>query len=378
MPADVMIRGGLPLHVLIVAESERDPRITCAHNLLTRISDISNVEITCFDDAVKICFHSDPYLVLVLLQNIRAGHELIHRLRERFEGHILAAGSLADPKAIQRSLQVGADEVLDEDSLEEHLEAVVWQLLGRRPFDKGTGQCICVVSASGGCGASTLAVNIAAILATKQKQCVLIDLNAWGGDLPALLDLKPQFSLVDLGLVESRLDQAMLDKILVRHDSGIRLLGSPLDPVEMRQLTPQGIRNILELVQKWFRCAIVDIEDIYQPEQLEVLRHATGVLLVTRLTFSSITRTRRLLKQLGGLGIRGGRVQVVINQRGQPNELELEDAEQALGIKLTHQIPYDPKLFNTANNTGRPAVLCEPGSRIAKCIAKLAELRFEA
>src|SRR5205807_342732 len=102
------------------------------------------------------------------------------------------------------------------------------------------GRFLAVLSCSGGCGASTLAVNIAAVLARDNGMCGLIDLKPGRGDLPALLDLRPQFHLADVCRNVARLDRALFEKTVVRHSSGIHLLAAPPSFGDARAVTPQG------------------------------------------------------------------------------------------------------------------------------------------
>ena len=61
-----------------------------------------------------------------------------------------------------------------------------------------TGKLIAALAPSGGSGTSTLAVNLATVLAKQHKTVGLIDLNLETGDLATLLDLKPTYTIVDL------------------------------------------------------------------------------------------------------------------------------------------------------------------------------------
>jgi Flp pilus assembly CpaE family ATPase len=54
----------------------------------------------------------------------------------------------------------------------------------------------------------------------------------------------------------------------------------------------------------------------------------------------------------------------------------VEEAEDALGEKLTAFIPYDPKAVNAANNAGTPLVLSDPHAKAAKHLIELADLDF--
>ena len=59
-----------------------------------------------------------------------------------------------------------------------------------------------------------MAVNISAALAREHLRCCLVDLNPGRGDLAALLDLRPQFSLAEAQLLLMLLRRAAHDASL--------------------------------------------------------------------------------------------------------------------------------------------------------------------
>src|SRR5262249_31693541 len=87
--------------------------------------------------------------------------------------------------------------------------------------------------------------------------------------------------------------------------------------------------------------------------------------------FTSLRNTKRLLEQLGSLGIERSRLKLVVNQVGMPNELPVSEVEQALGEKVASLVPHDPRTINAANNTGIPAVLKDGGSKVSTSILQL-------
>src|SRR5207302_1489643 len=107
------------------------------------------------------------------------------------------------------------------------LESVLARLQIKQEANAPPGRLLALLAASGGSGSSTLAVNMAVVLAKEQQRCALLDLKPGIGDLAALLDLKPQFNLADLCLNVARLDRAMFEKMLAKHSSGVQLLASP-------------------------------------------------------------------------------------------------------------------------------------------------------
>jgi pilus assembly protein CpaE len=107
------------------------------------------------------------------------------------------------------------------------------------------------------------------------------------------------------------------------------------------------------------------------------LRLATGILLVAKLDFTALRNARRVLDHLAQLSLPRESIRVVINHHGQPGELPVDEAENALGEKLPCFIPEDPKTFNAANNTGIPVVLKYPKAKVAQCIAELTRFAME-
>jgi pilus assembly protein CpaE len=62
----------------------------------------------------------------------------------------------------------------------------------------------------------------------------------------------------------------------------------------------------------------------------------------------------------------------VVNRYGQPKEVPASKAEEALGVKIAHYIPDDPKTVNRANNNGVPLILEAPSARVSRSVLKLA------
>jgi pilus assembly protein CpaE len=133
----------------------------------------------------------------------------------------------------------------------------------------------------------------------------------------------------------------------------------------------------LSMARRLFNHVVADLEDCFHEEQVAALRQATGILLVARLDFTALRNARRVLDHLNTLRVARDCVRVVINRHGQPGELPTSEAEDALGEKLVYFIPDDAKTFNAANNTGVPAVLKFPKTKVAQGIAELAKFAIE-
>src|SRR5205823_387588 len=153
------------------------------------------------------------------------------------------------------------DLFLDEAELGPELDAALARAQSRRGVPAAPGRLLAVLSPSGGCGASTIAVNLAALLAAARGQCNLIDLNLGKADLGPLLDLKPPYTLADLCRHEDRLDRTLYEKLLTAHASGVSLLAAPRHFDDLTAVTATGILRAVEIARQAFADVVADLEN---------------------------------------------------------------------------------------------------------------------
>jgi pilus assembly protein CpaE len=269
-------------------------------------------------------------------------------------------------------LRLGASDFIDEAELQVELPEALRRLKAGKVAQGEPGKLFALMGPSGGCGASTLATNLATVLAKEHKSILLMDLKWATGDLASLLDLKPTYSLADLCRNAARMDRVMFERSLTRHASGVHLLALPTNFNDLSLITPEGVRLTLSMARSLFPYVLADLDFSFREEEAQVLRLADLILLVLRLDFSSLRNVQRALEYLRLLGINMERVRIVVNRYGQPKEVPPGKAEQALGIKIAFYVPEDAKTVNRANNNGVPLVLESPASRIARSMANLA------
>ncbi len=298
---------------------------------------------------------------------------VVSAIRSKMPGRLLVVGPAGDSKLVLRALRGGADDYIDEAELQAELEEALSRLKTELSAHSGAAaRTIAVLAPSGGSGSSTLAVNLATVLAKEHKSALLVDLKLECGDLAALLDLKPTHSLADLCLNVNRMDRVFFERSLARHASGVHLLASPLQYSEIEHVTPESLRTVLNLGRTMFPYVIVDLDHNFHAEQVDVLLQADIILLVLRLDFASLRNARRSIEHLERLGIDRKRLRLVVNRYGQPKEVPFAKAEEALGLKIFHYVPEDARTVNRANNSGVPVVLESPSAKIAKSVVKLA------
>jgi pilus assembly protein CpaE len=132
------------------------------------------------------------------------------------------------------------------------------------------------------------------------------------------------------------------------------------------------VQRALALGRVRFPYVVVDLGSTFADEQVEALWQADVILLVLRLDYTSVRNTRRIIDTIAGLGIDRERIRLVVNGYRQRRQLELEQAEAAVGMKIAHHVPHDAATVNLAINNGVPVVLQSRFSRITRNIRALA------
>lgn len=307
-------------------------------------------------------------VVVVLPPNPERALAAVRNNRRQTSTRILLVGPTADTKLVLRGLREGANEFLDQADLKTELPAALVRLSAVSP----KGRIVAAIAASGGCGCSTIAANLAVALAGTHGRSAILDLNLDAGDLVTLLDLKPSYSISELCQNVRRLDASLLEGCLVPHSSGVQLLAAPVRAADAAHVTQEGVNEVLSLVAHRFPFVVVDLGDSFRSERRTLLLEADLILLVLRLDFACLRNTRAALEYLREIGVSTDRVLVVVNRFGQPNEIAAGAAEEALATKLAHYIPEDAKTVNRANNNGVPVLLQSPSSKVSRRIAELA------
>jgi pilus assembly protein CpaE len=164
----------------------------------------------------------------------------------------------------------------------------------------------------------------------------------------------------------------MFERSVVKHGSGACLVAAPQHLDDMVLIKPEGVTQALHLARSSFPFIVADLDHPSHPEQRVVLGQADLVLVVFRLDFASLRNVKRTLEYLEALEIPGDKVMPVVNRYGQAHEVPAAKAEEALGRKIAHCIPEDPKSVNRANNHGVPVVIEAPSARVSKSLVQLA------
>lgn len=305
---------------------------------------------------------------------------MIYRLRRQSQASVVAVGNGFAAEQVLRLIRCGASDYLDfknPRALEEDMLAMIGRMRQDSHSGNSKGRIISVVSASGGCGVSTLSVNLSIALAKKMGTCGLIDLKLRGGDLAVLMNVMPRHTILDVCKQRDQLDATLVEQCLVKHPSGVHLLASPPFLESQGHFDPEVLSRALQLVAANHPYTVVDIEDVFHREQQETLTSSDQLIVVMRLDFPCLLRTQKMLQYLEQIGVSPSTISLVVNRFGPDAQLSEKQCCEALGRSIGHYLPEDYAAMISAVNVGNPVVLELPSAKVSRAIFNMSE-RFIA
>lgn len=252
----------------------------------------------------------------------------------------------------------------------------VAQQVGAKP----AAQIISVLGSRGGIGCTSIAVNLAASLATWPENSVaLIDLDLAMGDADIAVELPgtDNISMSDLARNIERLDMNYLKRALVKHpDTGLSILRHPLEIHEIGGIHEGHVERVLNLLKISYTHLILDLSKALLPTDLMALRMSTLILLVAQLELSSLRNVVRLTHSLSLEGDLGDKIRVVVNRAGSDileDGITLKKAEEVIGKPIYWQVPNDSRPMIGSRVAGQPLVKFAPKSRAHQSLHSLAQ-----
>jgi pilus assembly protein CpaE len=228
-----------------------------------------------------------------------------------------------------------------------------------------------VIGAGGGCGVSTVAVNLALSMQKNQQKMILMDLNLESGDLCSHLNVRSVHSVSDLCRSIARLDESMLEKSLGKHTSGLQLVAAPIGIDEVQHVTARSLRRLLHVLETRFDSVLIDLGRVFREQDIMVLQQSNHIILTLRPDISSLRNARRTLDFMDQVDVDLGKVKPVVNRYRNGAGVSLASIRDTLGMEIAQVIPEDVRRVNAAVNSGVPMLIKKPRATFSKRINEL-------
>lgn len=287
---------------------------------------------------------------------------------------IFAVSSSTDGQLILAAMRSGIREFLAKPIETEVLNEALDKVAEKASTAAKHGTLITVIGGAGGVGATTLAVNLAVELnALAPKSVAVVDLDHRFGQVATALDVDPQYTIADLCDTPEQLDTQMIERALVKHNSGTRVLSRPLFFQQADNITAAHCVGVLSALTQQFEYVVVDGPTRFDFGTKAVLDVADLNLIVLQLVVPTVRSVHRMLQGMMEVGYNLERMRLICNRVGcTGGGISIEDVKSTLNLDVFAEIPDDWAAVNAAMNVGEPLITGAPKSKARLAIKALA------
>ncbi|HVP11290.1 MAG TPA: response regulator [Phycisphaerae bacterium] len=271
---------------------------------------------------------------------------------------VFAVSGQTEGDVVLRALKAGIREYLVRPLNIQELQEAIERAIGAQSKTKEPGKLISVMGSAGGVGCTTIATNLAVELAElvgDSRKVALVDLDFRFGHVATLLDVHGQYTVADLCSTPEQLDEQMILKALIKHESGLLVLRRPHSFAQAELISAAHCANVLTSLQEMCAYVVVDGPTRHDPGARAVLDAADINFMILQLLVPSVRNADRIVQELAAQGFNTERIQFVCNRLGRDSaHLDVSQVETILNRKVFMTIMDDWKAVSSAINIGQP------------------------
>ena len=291
-----------------------------------------------------------------------------HLPRQFHNVSFFVLSQVLDPTILMDAMACGCREFVPLPINEARFTAGLERLSSVNGMSK-KAKLINVIPTQGGCGATTIACNLAASLA-KAKKTALIDLDLVRGGCASYFDTRPRYTIADVMQSADRVDRQLLDNALTIHKkTNVSILGRPDLPEDTQRVNQPGLVRLFNILGRMFDAVVLDGVMSVDPMYATTLQAADTNVIVMQLNVPSAKNAERYVGAMRRMGVEANKIKIVVNRFVKKGwDIDPAEVERALGLKISWLIPNDFKTAISAINYGEPFVLSNPRTEISQAL----------
>jgi len=222
------------------------------------------------------------------------------------------------------------------------------------------GKVISFISSSSGDGSTSVALNVAYMLATKHgAETVVVDMDYQFGLVARSLDLAFSTGIKDLySQPDGMIDETFIEKTIVSYKNNLSIIPAPRELGIMPNISAETIINLIKILKSRYKFVIIDLPHVWSEWVAVVLSESDRNIMVSQLSLKSVTHANRLLEAFENNGINRNKISILINRSGSKLKEPFSASEYALVTKhkIDFYISNDSKTMAIAEDKGQTAV----------------------
>ena len=364
------------IRILVTLAEHADPRL-----VEQALQDEPSLEVVgyadYFDDWREFLEQpADLVIVACAAGDESATHMVDRAVKHRPDRPVVVLTESSPNGFLRQVFEAGADDVVTLPQPPHELAFILEKVIARRKGlampGKGAAPLIAVLGPKGGTGKTLIATNLAVALAQRDANVVLVDLDLQFGDIGLALGLSPERTMYDLMKAGPPFDHEKLDRHLIRHSSGVKVLIAPTRPDQASAVSIDYLRDIYASLRTMCDAVIVDTPPGFTPEVIATIDVSTEVCMVGMLDSLSLKNTKLGLETLDLMGYDTERISLVLNRADSRVGITPDDVSTIVGRAPDVSVPSDREIPRSVNE-GTPIVAARQGSGAAKAFRALAD-----
>jgi pilus assembly protein CpaE len=362
--------------ILVVLAEHADPRL--AEEALQGDSSLEVIGYAdYFDDWREFLERPADVVVVVCAAGDESGTHMVDRaVKHRPDRPVVVMTESSPNGFLRQAFEAGADDVITLPQTPGEIAFTLQKVIARRKGlampGKAAAPLIAVLGPKGGTGKTLIATNLAVALAQRDANVVLVDLDLQFGDIGLALGLSPERTMYDLMKAGPPFDHEKLDRHLIKHSSGVKVLIAPTRPDQASAVSIDFLRDIYASLRTMCDAVIVDTPPGFTPEVIATIDVSGEVCMVGMLDSLSLKNTKLGLETLDLMGYDNERVALVLNRADSRVGITPDDVATIVGRAPDVSIPSDREIPRSINE-GTPIVAAKQQSGAAKAFRELAD-----
>jgi len=264
--------------------------------------------------------------------------------------------------AIKRALELAEKRYVPEGST----QVVVQAQAGARPL----GKVFTVSSATGGCGKTFYATNIALLLSQlPNTRVALVDLDLQFGEVSTALRLHPNFTIYDVLRAEESdepVDLAShLGEFLVEYDGRFSVLAAPKDPAQADRISPVDVTKVIETLRANYDYVVVDTPTALAETVLAAFDLSEHLFLMCTLDLPSVRNLGMFIQTLEKLRVSSDNISLILNKVEKDVGISVDQITKLFPQGFRSTLPY-AKEVSRSINVGQPVLMSYPDTEVSK------------
>jgi pilus assembly protein CpaE len=291
------------------------------------------------------------------------------------DANVLLVCAREDPAVTREAMRLGCRFLCVVGEDESDLRVEFQRMAQEEHTAPAEGLVVAILGAKGGMGTTSLAINLAGLLASDpNRRVALVDLALFIGEVAVYLDMSTPYSLGELVRDLSRIDSKFIERTIPKHRGGFFVLSQPTAVEDADALTAEDVVQSIIVLKRFFTHVVLDAGAQLSDASLSGVHAADQTLLVCTQELPSLVSTRRRVGLLTQLGGDQTRTRIVVNRWNDSASYGREQIEKYVQHGISATVRNDYASMSGAIEAGQLLVEFAPDAEVTHDIEAMIPL----